>query len=182
MVSVLSTLPLQGSEVGHSLYSYQRSYLLSSRHLIIIFSANCLDFDYWLRGAFGNGGSSTRIHGPSPNKSTADFGNTQVTCHVGMPSCGQRHRNMFIDLLLTCTITNTIINDSLASPPCASSPAPFFFCPPSHSCIICHLASQTQPGRGGSVERVHPPSPSSFAPWSSRHQVDYSHAPRRLPG
>ena len=49
--------------------------------------------------------------------------NTQVTCHVGVPSCGQRHRNVFIALLLTCTITNTIINDSLASPPCASSPA-----------------------------------------------------------
>ena len=111
-------------------------------------------------------------------------GNTQVTCHVGMPSCGQCHHNVFIDLLLTCTITNTIINDSLALPPCALSPAPppFFFCLPSHSCIICQLASQTQPGRGGSVERVHPPSPSSFAPWSSRCQVDYSHAPRRLPG
>ena len=109
-------------------------------------------------------------------------GNTHVTCHVGVPSCGQRHRNVFIALLLTCTITNTIINDSLASPPCASSPAPLFLCPPSHSCIICQLASQTQPGRGGSVERVHPPSPSSFAPWSSRRQVDYSHAPCRLPG
>ena len=79
MVSVLSTLPLQGSEVGLRLYSYQRSYLFSIRHLIIIFSANCLDFDYWLRGAFGNGGSSTRIHGPSPNESTADLSSTAAT-------------------------------------------------------------------------------------------------------
>ena len=79
MVSVLSTLPLQGSEVGLRLYSYQRSYLFSSPHLIIIFSANCLDFDYWLRGAFGNGGSSTRIHGPSPNESTADLSSTAAT-------------------------------------------------------------------------------------------------------
>ena len=29
---------------------------------------------------------------------------------------------------------------------------------------------------------VHPPSPSSFAPWSSRRQVNYSHTPHRLPG
>jgi len=49
-----------------------------------------------------------------------NVGNTQVTCHMGVPSCGQRHRNVFIDLLLTCTITNTIINDSLASPPASS--------------------------------------------------------------
>jgi hypothetical protein len=32
-----------------------------------------------------------------------------VTCHVGVPSCGQRHRNVFIVLLLTCTITNTTV-------------------------------------------------------------------------
>ena len=57
-------------------------------------------------------------------KATIDLENTQVTCHVGVPSCGQRHRNVFIALLLTCTITNTIINDSLALPLCASSPAP----------------------------------------------------------
>ena len=57
-------------------------------------------------------------------------GNTQVTCHVGVPSCGQHHRNMFIDLLLTCTITNTIINNSLASPPYTSSLPPFSFAHP----------------------------------------------------
>ena len=54
----------------------------------------------------------------------------QMRLNVGVPSCGQRHRNVFIDLLLTCTITNTIINDSLTSPPCASSPAPFSFAHP----------------------------------------------------
>jgi len=33
------------------------------------------------------------------------FGNTQVTCHVGVPSCGQRHRNTFPMILvyLDCT-------------------------------------------------------------------------------
>ena len=44
--------------------------------------------------------------------------------------------------------------------------------------LIC---TQTQPGRGGLVEGVHPPSPSAFAPWSSRRLVYFSHAPRRLP-
>jgi hypothetical protein len=38
-----------------------------------------------------------------------NYGNTQVTCHVGVPSCGQRHRNVFIVLLLTRTIANTTV-------------------------------------------------------------------------
>ena len=40
-------------------------------------------------------------------------GNTQVTCHVGVPSCGQRHRNVFIVYLLPCTITYTIVKSPL---------------------------------------------------------------------
>jgi len=79
------------------------------------------------------------------------------------------------------------LNHSLASPPCASSRA--FFCFPTHpllysTCITTlHLTpTQTQPGRGGLAEGVHPPSPSTFAPWSSRRQVACFHAPRRLPG
>ena len=111
-------------------------------------------------------------------------GNTQVTCHMGMPSCGQRHRNVFIVYLLTCTITNTIIK----SFPCPASmrlvSGLFPVSPPTHSCIITlHLTpTQTQPGRGGLVEGVHLPSPSTFAPWSSRRQVACFHAPCRLPG
>jgi hypothetical protein len=43
------------------------------------------------------------------------------------------------------------------------------------------ICTQTQPGRGGLVEGVHPPSPSAFAPWSSRRLVACFHAPCRLP-
>jgi len=65
---------------------------------------------------------------PSPNEPAVRcvkqrwvVGNTHVTCHVGVPSCGQRQRNVFITLLLTCVITNIILSHSLASPPCVSS-------------------------------------------------------------
>ena len=45
-----------------------------------------------------------------------------------------------------------------------------------------HLTpTQTQPGRGGSVEEVHLPTPLAFAPWGSRHLVGCFHAPHRLP-
>jgi hypothetical protein len=114
------------------------------------------------------------------------YGNTQVTCHVGVPSCGQRHRNVFIAYLLMLLVTQSS-NHRLASPRLhapSSSRALFSISPPTHSCIITlHLIpTQPQPGRGGSVERgVHPPSPSTFAPWSSRRQVACFHAPRRLP-
>src|SRR5258708_25565406 len=32
---------------------------------------------------------------PSPSSVSVVCGNTQVTCHVGVPSCGQRHHNVF---------------------------------------------------------------------------------------
>jgi hypothetical protein len=35
--------------------------------------------------------------------------NTQVTCHVGVPSCGQRHRNVFIALLLVLSLTQSLM-------------------------------------------------------------------------
>jgi len=56
-----------------------------------------------------------------------------------------------------------------------------FFSPPTHSYTTTLICTQTQPGRGGLVEGVHPPSPSAFAPWSSRRPVACFHAPHRLP-
>ena len=41
--------------------------------------------------------------------------------------------------------------------------------------------TRTQPGRGGPMEGVHPPTPSTFAPWCSRHLVVCFYAPSRLP-
>ena len=107
-------------------------------------------------------------------------GNTQVTCHVGVPSCGQRHRNVFIDLLLTCTITNTIINDSLASPPCASSPALFSFAHPPTPVLSVTLRLKPNPVEEdqwkGFIRPVHRPSPRGAVNIKSTtptHPVDY---------
>ena len=98
--------------------------------------------------------------------------NTQMTCHVGMPSCGQCHCNMFIDLLLTCTITNTIINDSLTSPPCASSPAPFSFAHPPIPVLSVNLRLKPNPVEEdrwkGFIRPVHRPSPRA-----PTHPIDY---------
>jgi len=106
-----------------------------------------------------------------------------VTCHVGVPSCGQRHRNVFIDLLLTCTITNTIINDSLASPPCALSPALFllptlpllYYLSP---CVLFPLKPNPvdEDWWKGFIRPVHRPSPRGAVDVKSTtptHPVDY---------
>ena len=107
-------------------------------------------------------------------------GNTQVTCHVGVPSCGQHHHNVFIDLLLTCTITNTIINDSLASPPCTLSLAPFSFAHPPTPvlsvtlCLKPNLVEEDQ--WKGFICPVHHPSPHGAVDVKSTtpmHPIDY---------
>jgi len=122
------------------------------------------------------------MHEPS-RKLNIEYGNTQVTCHVGVPSCGQRHRNLFIDLLLTCTITNTIINHSLASPPCASSPALFllptlpllYYLSP---CVLFPLKPNPveEDWWKGFIRPVHRPSPRGAVDVKSTtptHPVDY---------
>ena len=121
----------------------------------------------------------TLLFGPYGYHESNTFGNTQVTCHVGVPSCGQRHRNVFIDLLLTCTITNTIINDSLASPPCASSPAPFSFAhPPTPvlSVTLCLKPNPVEDQWKGFIRPVHHPSPRGAVDVKSTtptHPIDY---------
>ena len=62
-------------------------------------------------------GSCRFLDGPSSCGFTVGCGNTQVACHVGMSSRGQRHCNVCIVYLLTCTITNTIVK----SFPCLAS-------------------------------------------------------------
>jgi len=117
-------------------------------------------------------------HEPS-RKLNIEYGN-KVTCHVGVPSCGQRHRN---DLLLTCTITNTIINHSLASPPCASSPALFllptlpllYYLSP---CVLFPLKPNPveEDWWKGFIRPVHRPSPRGVVDVKSTtptHPVDY---------
>ena len=115
-----------------------------------------------------------------PPYSSIHHGNTQVTCHMGMPSCGQHHCNVFIDLLLTCTITNTIINDSLASPPCASSPALFSFAHPPTPVLSVTLHLKPNPVEEdqwkGFIHPVHRPSPHGAVNVKSTtptHPVDY---------
>ena len=66
----------------------------------------------------------------------------------------------------------------LALPPYASSRTFFLFphppapTPPPFGTSYL-LPTQTQPGRGGSMEGVHLPTPLAFAPWSSLHLVAY---------
>jgi hypothetical protein len=76
---------------------------------------------------------------------SGEFGNTQVTCHVGVPSCGQRHRNVFITYLFTYTISNAIPKSSprLASMRRARL-GPFFHFP-THPLLYYHLTSYTCP-------------------------------------
>jgi hypothetical protein len=117
---------------------------------------------------------------------------TQVTCHVGVTSsssCGQRHRNTFSSYLLICTITN-IIHESklfsrLVSMRLVSGLGLFNF-PPTHSYItmaLHHLPIlKPNPVEEDRWKGVHPPSPLTFAPWSSRRHVVCFHAPPRLPG
>ena len=99
---------------------------------------------------------------------------------MGMPSCGQCHCNMFIDLLLTCTITNTIINDSLASPPCASSLAPFSFPHPPTPVlsVTLHLKPNLveEDWWKGFIHPVHHPSPCGAVNvklTTPTHPIDY---------
>ena len=102
-----------------------------------------------------------------------------MTCHVGVPSCGQRHRNTF-----TYLISHLYYHPQHIPSPCLHSRTFLFFPthPLLHMTTFWHLipGTQTQPGRGSSVEGVHPPTPSAFAPWSSRRLVACFHAPRRL--
>ena len=107
-------------------------------------------------------------------------GNTQVTCHVGVPSCGQRHRNVFIALLLTCTITNTIINNSLALCPCTSSPALFSFAHPPTPVlsVTLHLKPNLveEDQWKGFIHPVHRPSPYGAVDvklTTPMHPIDY---------
>ena len=50
-----------------------------------------------------------------------------------------------------------------------------------YHCFASPTHTQTQPGRGEPVEGVHPPSPSTFTPWSSRRHVVCFHAPPDSP-
>jgi len=102
---------------------------------------------------------------------------------MGVPSCGQHHRNVFIDLLLTCTITNTIINHFLASPPCALSlalfllptlPLPYYLSP----CILFPLKPNLveEDWWKGFICPVHRPSPHGAVDVKSTtptHPIDY---------
>ena len=99
---------------------------------------------------------------------------------MGVPSCGQCHRNVFIDLLLTCTITNTIINDSLASPLCASSLAPFSFAHPPTPVLSVTLHLKPNPVEEdwwkGFICPVHHPLPHGAVDIKSTtpmHPIDY---------
>ena len=103
-----------------------------------------------------------------------------MTRHVGMPSWA----TCLLVYFLTRTITFIIHIRSLASFLDASSRALFPFPHPPAPILPPLFRSppiQSQPDRGGSVEGVHPPSPSTFAPWSSRPRVVCFCAPRRLP-
>ena len=110
------------------------------------------------------------------------FGNTQVTCHVGVPSCRQRHRNVFIVYLLTCTITNTIIKSfpHLASMRLVSGLFLFPHPPtPVLSPCILYPPKPNPVGEDwwkGFIHPVHRPSPrGTFNVMSpvSMHPVDY---------
>jgi len=101
------------------------------------------------------------------------------TCHVGVPSCGQRHRDTFSPYyLLICTITN-IIHKSEFSTRLVSA---FSISPPTHSYItmaLHHLPilkpNPVEEDRWkGFIRPVHRPSP--------RGAVVCFHAPPRLPG
>jgi len=112
-------------------------------------------------------------------------GNTHVTCHVGVPSCGQRHRNMFITYLLTYAISNTILKSSprLASMRRAHL-GPFFPFPhpptPVLSPYILYLPNpspvEEDQWKGGFIHPVHRPSPRGAVDVkspASTHPIDY---------
>jgi hypothetical protein len=111
------------------------------------------------------------------------LGNTQVTCHVGVPFCGLRHRDTLSTYLLICTITN-IIHKSFSRLVSMRLVSDLFYFP-THPLLYYHIASstsltQTQPGKGGLVEGfirpVHRPSPRGavdiMSP-ASTHPIDY---------
>jgi len=99
--------------------------------------------------------------------------------HMGVFSWGQCCRNVFTHLL---SFTHYLYFNLHMSPRLVSThlaSGHFFYYPPTHSCIVPHLIPH--PLRGGSMKGVHPPTPSTFTPWSSRRQVVCFHAPRILP-
>ena len=78
-------------------------------------------------------------------------GNTHVTCHVGVSSCGQCHRNTFTALIIFYAIVNMI-----HKPPsprlCRPRLGAFSFPHPPTPTPPPLICTQTQPGRGGLVE------------------------------
>jgi hypothetical protein len=109
-------------------------------------------------------------------------GNTHVTGRTAS-------RNVFYCLLIFLfeTLIARLKFPGPRLPLCLVSGQYIFFSPPTHSSLptprylSCTHLHTTLSGRGGPLEGVHLPSPSSFAPRSSRLTVDSFCAPRRLP-
>jgi len=80
------------------------------------------------------------IHALPEHRPICWFGNTHVTWHVGVSSCGQCHRNAFIVFLMPSLTWPTRL--PLASPPHASSRA-FSF--PTHPLLRHHFNMHPNP-------------------------------------
>src|SRR6266436_4930545 len=80
------------------------------------------------------------------NQQSHVCGNTHVTCHMGVPSCGQCHRNTFKYIIISSLTRST--RHCLASPPYASSRTlfPFLTHPlPHHDLQVYPLVSDSSP-------------------------------------
>jgi len=118
-------------------------------------------------------------------------GNTHVSitwaCLLG-DSRSQRVHSLTYILIRFLIAEAPVPRPSSSSPPRLGPPIFFFSHPPTPvpfstphiTFAYAHLHILLS-GRGGSMEGVHPPSPSSFAPRRSRPTVDFFCAPRRLP-
>ena len=111
-------------------------------------------------------------------------GNTHVTITWACLLVDSRSQRLqaFTYILIRYHITLALFWGPRLGPPKISFPThplrsflhrmPHLFTHPSTHCLF---------GRGGSMEGVHPPPPSSFAPRRSRPTVDFFGAPHRLP-
>ena len=108
-----------------------------------------------------------------------------MTRHVGVPSCGQRHRNVFIAYLLMLSVMQSS-NHCLVSPPCAELVSgPFSFPHPPTPVLlspyILYVPLNPSPveedrWKGGFIRPVHRPSPRGAVDVkspASTHPVDY---------
>jgi len=108
-----------------------------------------------------------------------------VTCHVGVPSCGQRHRNVFIVLWLTSLISNITLKSCprLASMRLVSGPFSFAH-PPTPVYLSPYILHPLKPNPveedwwKGFIRPVHRPSPRGAVDIKSPASTH----PRWLPG